>query len=143
MGAAHTHTPYGTPFAAKARMLEPISRESCTFFEDHALFDDEEVDIASTDGGKRVAAALGSTKAVILRNHGALTVGTTVDAAVGFFLQLERAAEVHVKVADAKPISAEAARAAYRLVGSEQTGRQLFEWLLRSTMPDPDVVLTR
>lgn len=143
VSAAHTHTPYGTPFAAKARLLEPISQESCTFFEDHALFDDEEVDIASTDGGKRIAAALGSTKAVILRNHGTLTVGTTVDSAVGFFMQLERSAEVHVKVADAKPISAEAARAAYRLVGSEQSGRQLFEWLLRSNVPDPDVVHTR
>ena len=48
-----------------------------------------------------------------------------------------------MKVSDAKPISAEAARAAYRLVGSEQTGRRLFEWLLRSTVPDPDVVLAR
>jgi ribulose-5-phosphate 4-epimerase/fuculose-1-phosphate aldolase len=142
VSAAHTHTPYGTPFAAKARLLEPISQESCTFFEDHALFDDEEVDIASTDGGKRIAAALGAMKAVILRNHGPLTVGMTVDAAVGFFLQLERAAEVHVKVTDATPISAQAARAAHRLVGSEQTGRQLFEWLLRSTVPDPDAVLT-
>ena len=121
----------------RRELLEPISQESCTFFEDHALFDDEEVDIASTDGGKRIAAALGSTKAVILRNHGPLTVGATVDSAVGFFVQLERAAEVHVKVADAKPISAEAARAAYRLVGSEQTGRQLFEWLLRTHVPDP------
>ena len=48
-----------------------------------------------------------------------------------------------MKVADAKPISAEAARAAHRLVGSEQTGRQLFEWLLRTRVPDPGVVLTR
>src|SRR5690242_16659566 len=138
VSTAHTHTPYGTPFAAKSRLLEPISQESCTFFDDHALFDDEEVDISSADGGKRIAAALGATKAVILRNHGPLTVGATVDSAVGFFLQFERAAEVHVKVADAQPISADAARAAYRLVGSEQTGRQLFEWLLRSTVPDPD-----
>jgi ribulose-5-phosphate 4-epimerase/fuculose-1-phosphate aldolase len=140
VSAAHIHTPYGTSFAAKAQLLEPISQESCTFFEDHSLFDDEEVDVASTAGGKRIAAALGSAKAVILRNHGPLTVGTTVDSAVGFFLQLERAAEVHVKVADARPISAEAARAAYRLVGSEQTGRQLFEWSLRTHIPDPAVV---
>ena len=140
VAAAHTHTPYGTPFAAQGRLLQPISQESCTFFGDHALFDDEEVNILTTDGGKRIAAALGETKAVILRNHGPLTVGTSVDSCVGFFLQLERAAEVHVKVPQARPISAAAAQHAYAALGSEATGWQLFQWLLRTLVPDPGVV---
>lgn len=140
VSAAHTHTPYGTPFAAQVRLLQPISQESCSFFEDHALFDDEEVDIASTEGGKRIGVALGTTKAVILRNHGLLTVGASVDSAVGFFLQMERAAEVHVKVPHAVPISDEAARSAYQGLGGETTGHQLFEWLLRTLVPDPTVV---
>lgn len=140
VSAAHTHPPYGTPFAAQVRLLRPISQESCSFFEDHALFGDEEVDIGSTEGDKRIGAALGNMKAVILRNHGLLTVDASLNSSVGFFLQMERAAEVHVKVPDAVSISDEAARAAYRGLGGETTGHQLFEWLLRTLVPDPSVV---
>jgi ribulose-5-phosphate 4-epimerase/fuculose-1-phosphate aldolase len=70
VSAAHCHTPYGTPFSATVTRLEPISQESCAFFDDHEIFDDEEVSIGSTDGGKRIAAAMGGARAAILRNHG-------------------------------------------------------------------------
>ena len=75
VSAAHVHTGWGTPFSAECRLLRPISQESCVFFENHALFDDEEVQIQSVDGGQRIANALGPHCAVILRNHGLLTVG--------------------------------------------------------------------
>src|SRR3954462_15565772 len=110
VSAAHCHTPYGTPFSASVTKLEPISQESCAFFGDHEIFDDEEVSIGSTDGGKRIAAAIGGTRAAVLRNHGLLTVGATVDAAVGSFLLMERCAEVQLKAQDARPIGAESAR---------------------------------
>ena len=48
VSAAHCHSPYGTPFAAQARLFEPLSQESCMFVFDQALFDDEELNIAST-----------------------------------------------------------------------------------------------
>ena len=115
-------------------------RNPDSFFRDHALFDDPEVDIRSTEGGKRIAAALGETKAVILRNHGLLAAGRSVDSAVGFFLQMERAAEVHLKVPDAKPIDDDAAQFSYEGLGGEATGWQLFQWLLRTLVPDPTVV---
>jgi ribulose-5-phosphate 4-epimerase/fuculose-1-phosphate aldolase len=128
--AAHTHTPYGTPFSAQVRQVEPISQEACAFFEDHAIFDDEELDIVSTDGGKRIAAALGSCKAVTLRNHGHLTVGGSVDEAVGWYVMFERVAEVHVKTGrDAKPISAEGAREVAKSISNPRDGRQVFKWL--------------
>ena len=59
VSACHVHTGWGTPFAAEVRPIEPISQESTIFFEDHALFDDEEVQIMSTGGGTRIAEALG------------------------------------------------------------------------------------
>ena len=52
VAAAHTHTQYGTPFAATAATFEMICQEATAFFGDHSLFDDEEVQILSTDGGK-------------------------------------------------------------------------------------------
>ena len=37
----HAHTEYGTAFAALGKALEPISQDSCAFFEDHAVILDE------------------------------------------------------------------------------------------------------
>ena len=42
------------------------------------------------DEGKRIAAALGENKAVILRNHGLLTVGHSVDEAAFWFFAMDR-----------------------------------------------------
>ncbi len=97
MCAAHTHTPYGTPWSASAEPFRMICQEAIAFFDDHGVFEDDEVDVQSTDGGKRIAAALGEGRGVILRNHGLLTVGNNVDEAIGWFLMIERVAEVHVK----------------------------------------------
>ncbi len=138
VAAAHCHTPYGTPFSTSVTRLEPISQEACAFFDDHEIFDDEEVDIKSTDGGKRIAAAIGDARAVILRNHGLLTVGTSVDAAVGFFLLMERCAEVQVKAHDPQLISAQAARQAHDGY-DEGAAWQVFQWAQRTLVPDVSV----
>jgi ribulose-5-phosphate 4-epimerase/fuculose-1-phosphate aldolase len=140
VSAAHTHTPFGTPFCALVEPLRPISQESTAFFEDHALFDDEEVNIVSTDGGKRIAQALGPHRAVLLRNHGTLTVGGSVDECVGWYVMLERTCEVHVKTPQGRPISDAAARIAKQSVGTVEAGWQVFQWLLRQHVPDPTVV---
>ena len=138
--ACHVHTGWGTPFSAEVRPILPISQESCIFFEDHAIFDDEEVQIQSTDGGRRIAEALGSCRAVILRNHGLLTVGGRVDECVGSFVHMERVAEVHMKARDAKPISDEAARFAQKDLVSFGPGRFAFFNLVKRHIPDPSVV---
>jgi ribulose-5-phosphate 4-epimerase/fuculose-1-phosphate aldolase len=93
VSATHVHTGWGTPFSAEVRPIEPITQESCVFFEDHAIFDDEEVQVQSTDGGERIAKALGQNRAIILRNHGLLTVGDSVAESVGSFVQMERVAD--------------------------------------------------
>ncbi len=129
--AAHVHTPWGTPFATERRMLEPISQESTVFFEDHALFDDEEVQVLSCDGGKRIAAALGECRAVILANHGLLTVGVSPADAAGWFVMMERVAEIQMKARHGQPISAEAARASRDGIVIGDYGWDLFNWAIR------------
>ena len=108
--AAHTHTPYGTPWSANAEPFQQIVQEATSFFERHAVYDGEDVNVQSTDGGKRIAVTLGEGHGVILRNHGLLTVGGSVDEAIGWFIMMERVAEVHVKAHRPQPISDEAAR---------------------------------
>ncbi len=140
VSAVHVHTGWGTPFAAEVRPVEPISQESCIFFEDHAIFDDEEIQVQSVDAGQRIAEALGSTRAVILRNHGLLTVGDSVAEAVGSFVLLERAAEAHMKARNAKPISAEGARFAKADLTKYGAGRVAFRSLVARHLGDPCVV---
>ncbi|NNE11131.1 MAG: ribulose phosphate epimerase, partial [Ilumatobacter sp.] len=139
--AAHTHTAYGTPWSATREPFGMICQEAVAFHRSHAVFIDGEVDIQSCDGGKRIAAALGDTKLVILGNHGLLTVGASVDEAVGWFLMAERVAEVHIKAgARARPISAEDADRSSVSIDTPAQGRRVFEWAVRSRVPDPTVV---
>jgi ribulose-5-phosphate 4-epimerase/fuculose-1-phosphate aldolase len=140
VSAAHVHTGWGTPFSAELRPIEPITQEACIFFEDHAIFDDEEVQVQSVEAGARIARALGSNRAVILRNHGLLTVGDGVSEAVGSFVIMERVAEAHMKAGDAKPISAEAARFAKADLIKYGAGRVGFRALIDRHIGDPSIV---
>jgi ribulose-5-phosphate 4-epimerase/fuculose-1-phosphate aldolase len=139
VSACHTHTPYGTPFATKRELLRPITQESCSFFERHSIFDDEELEVVSTDAGKRIAAALGDNLAVILANHGLLTTGGSVAEAVGWFIIMERVAESHVKAGDsAKPISNEGARIVRNTNGTSDFGWHPFQYLARRVITEAD-----
>jgi ribulose-5-phosphate 4-epimerase/fuculose-1-phosphate aldolase len=136
VSAVHVHTGWGTPFSAEARLLEPITQESCVFFEDHALFDDEEVQIQSVEAGQRIADSLGKTRAIILRNHGLLTVGDSVAEAVGSFVLMERVAESHMKVQNPRPISAAAARFARKDLTRHGIGKATFDSLIARHIGD-------
>jgi ribulose-5-phosphate 4-epimerase/fuculose-1-phosphate aldolase len=141
VSAVHVHTGWGTPFSAEVRPIQPITQEACIFFEDHAIFDDEEVQVQSVDGGKRIAVALGRNRAIILRNHGLLTVADRVDEAVGSFVHMERVAEAHMKARHAVPISDGAARFAKTDLTGHGAGRVAFASLVARHIPDPTVVL--
>ena len=60
------------------------------------MFDDYTGVVLDTEEGKRIAHALGDHKAVILRNHGLLTVGHSVDEAVWWFITMERSCQVQL-----------------------------------------------
>lgn len=141
VSAAHTHTPYGTPFSAQVRPVEAVSQEACLFVGDQALFDDEEVEVMSTAGGGRIADAMGDAQMIILRNHGLLTAGTTVGAAVGGFVLAERVAEVHIKAGtSARPISPEAVSRVRDYYADKDVALGAFNWLVADLVPDPTIV---
>ncbi len=140
VSAAHTHTQFGTPWSANVEPFRAISQESCAFVFDQAIFDDEEVEVLTVDGGRRIGEALGGNKLCILRNHGLLTVGRSVESAVGWFVMAERVAEVHVKSPAATPISDEAAKVAASTLGADDVGWRVFQWLRRDLVPDTAAV---
>ena len=140
IAAAHTHTQWGTPFSAERRLLGPITQEACMFHDDHSLFDDEEVQVLSLDGGKRIASALGSNLAVILANHGLLTTGPGVAEATAAFVTMERVCEAILKAPAAKPISAASAAIAKQGLRAPESFRAAFGDLVDRHIPDPGVV---
>ena len=91
--AAHSHSMYGKTFSTMGRLIEPITQDSCAFFEDHTLFDDYTGVVYETSEGDRIAEALGDKKAVILKNHGLLTTGNTIDGTLWLFLSMERSCQ--------------------------------------------------
>ena len=104
VAAAHSHSTHGRALSALGRKLEPITQDVCAFYQDHGLFDDYTGVVTDLEEGKRIAAALGDHKAVILRNHGLLTVGDTVDAAAWWFITMERSCQVQLLAQAAGPV---------------------------------------
>ena len=143
--AAHTHSRYGRAWSTLGRLLDPITQDACAFFEDHGLFDDYTGVVVDTEEGKRIAHALGGHKAAILRNHGLLTVGHTVDEAAWLFITMERTAEVQLLAEAAGTpvlIEEEMARKTSQQVGSHAAGWFSFQPLYDKIVADqPDLLL--
>ncbi|MBL7631042.1 class II aldolase/adducin family protein [Frankia sp. CN6] len=81
ISAVHTYGLYGRTWAALGHLLDPISQDTCAFYQDQDVPDDYTGVALEQEEGKKLAAALGDHKAVLLRNHGVLTVGHSVDEA--------------------------------------------------------------
>ena len=89
IAAAHTHSTWGKAWSALGRSLQPLSQDGCAFYQDHCVFDDFTGVVLDTSEGERIAARLGPRKAAILKNHGILTAGPSVQAAAWWYVALE------------------------------------------------------
>jgi ribulose-5-phosphate 4-epimerase/fuculose-1-phosphate aldolase len=98
VAAAHAHSVYGKAWSAFGRKLDPLTQDSLFFYEDQAVYTDYNGVVVTTDEGDSIAAALGDNRTVILQNHGHLTVGGSVEAAVWRYIAFEDAARVQLLV---------------------------------------------
>ena len=130
IAAAHSHSLYGKAWSALGRLLDPLTQDSAAFYDDHALFEEFSGVVLDTSEGEKIAKALGPGKAVILQNHGILTVGQSVEAAVWRYLALENACQVQLLAEAAgptKPMPPEVARHTASQVGGEAGGFWAFQ----------------
>jgi ribulose-5-phosphate 4-epimerase/fuculose-1-phosphate aldolase len=126
IAAAHSHSLYGKTWSSLGRLLDPLTQDSCAFYEDHALFDDFTGVVYDIEEGRRICEALGNHKAVILRNHGLLTVGHTVDEAAWWFITMERTCQSQLLAeAAGRPIKIRHESAA---LTQQQIGNHLAGW---------------
>ncbi|MGB7181004.1 MAG: class II aldolase/adducin family protein [Burkholderiaceae bacterium] len=96
----HTHTRAGMAVAALKSGLLPISMTSTRFFDRVAYHSYEGVSLYEGER-ERLLQSLGNKKAMILRNHGLLTVGRTVPEAFLNLYRLERACQIQLDAAAA------------------------------------------
>ncbi|MDX1269359.1 MAG: class II aldolase/adducin family protein, partial [Oceanisphaera sp.] len=99
IAAAHAHSVNGRAWSALGRLLPMHTQDHTMFWNDQVLVvDGGGAIVAEPESGEAMAAQLGNKKAMIHQNHGFITVGASVDAAAWWFIALERAAEVSLKV---------------------------------------------
>jgi ribulose-5-phosphate 4-epimerase/fuculose-1-phosphate aldolase len=96
VAAAHTHSVHGKAFSSLGIPLDPITQDACAFYDDHGLYADYSGVVNDTEEGRRIGVALGDAKAVILRNHGLLTVGASVAEAAWYFITMERSCQAQL-----------------------------------------------
>ena len=144
VAAAHAHSIYGKVWSSLGRLLDPLTQDACAFYKDHTVFYDYRGVVLDSSEGKRIANALGENKAVILRNHGLLTVGHSVDEAAWWFICLERACQVQVlakAVGRTISIDPDNARLTQSQVGSHSAGwfsfQPLYDKIVRE---EPDLL---
>ncbi|MBW4430490.1 MAG: class II aldolase/adducin family protein [Pelatocladus maniniholoensis HA4357-MV3] len=144
VAAAHAHSLYGKSWSSLGRLLDPLTQDACMFYEDHSLFDDYTGVVLELEEGKRIAQTLGNNKAVILKNHGLLTVGHSVDEAAWWFITMEHTCQAQLLAEAAgkpEPIKHEYASIAQSQVGSHYMGwfsfQPLYEMIVRQ---EPDLL---
>src|SRR3954451_2073148 len=144
VAAAHTHSTFGRAWSTQGKLLDPITQDVCAFYDDHALFDDYTGVVLDTEEGKRIAHALGESKAVILRNHGLLTVGHSVEEAAWWFVSMDRSCQAQLLAEAAGTpilIDEDMARLTHGQVGSHISGHfsfsPMYAWI---TAQEPDLL---
>ncbi len=138
IAAAHAHSVHGKAWSSLRRQLDPLTQDACAFYGDHGLFDDYAGVVLDLEEGKRIAHALGEYKAVILSNHGLLTVGrTSVDEAAWWFITMERTCQAQLLAEAAGApvlIDPDQAEKTALLVGPPMAGwrafQPLYEWIV-------------
>ncbi len=97
VSAAHAHSVYGKAWSSLGRLLDPLTQDSCVFYEDHTVITDEGgAVVLEVEAARSVVAGFGAGKAAIHQNHGLFTVGESVDAAAFWFITMERSCQAQL-----------------------------------------------
>jgi len=94
----HTHPTYGIALSATGQTLKCYSQPGALFYDALGTYDDTINLIRTHAMGAGVARALGSGRAVLLKNHGVTVTGATIAEAVICTLMLENGAKVQLLV---------------------------------------------
>lgn len=144
IAAAHAHSVYGKAFSSLGIQLDPLTQDSCAFYEQNVVIADHGGAVVfEEEAGRDFARAFGQYRAAIHQNHGHFTVGASVDEAVFWFVCFERCAQAQLAAMAAgtpKLIPHESAVYTRENAGSAITGWMHFQPLWQEICrTDPDL----
>jgi ribulose-5-phosphate 4-epimerase/fuculose-1-phosphate aldolase len=145
IAVAHAHTIHGRAFSALDQELLPIIQESCAFYDNHVVFREYKGLVVERVESERIAEVLGQHRAVILRHHGLITVGGSVEETAWWFHTMERACQMQMLAQAAgtpRVMSEEEAVLAARQFGSPNMARLGFRLIAEQIVDDEPDVLT-
>lgn len=112
----HTHSPFATSFAIRGEAIPAYTTTAANVFgesvpcSDYAAIGEHEI-------GKEIVKHIGSGPAILLRNHGVFTVGSSIEKALKAAVILEEVAEyayyATLQEPNIKPLSEEVVAACY------------------------------
>src|SRR5262245_27386915 len=92
----HTHPPYGIALSATGRPLRAYSHPGALFHNAVGTYTDTMKLIRTPEMGAGVARALGAGRVVLLKNHGVVVTGASIEEAVISIIMLENAAMIQM-----------------------------------------------
>lgn len=91
VSAAHTHSIYGRTWSTFGRLVDPLTAEAAVFYKSHIIYDSFE-----NGEGSNLAKVVNNNKAVLMKNHGILTIGKTVDEVAYWFISFEKVCQAQL-----------------------------------------------
>jgi ribulose-5-phosphate 4-epimerase/fuculose-1-phosphate aldolase len=138
----HAHSVFGKAWSSLGRPLDPITQDSCVFFEQQAVIRDPRVTLDRASAAA-FADGLGDNRYAIQVGHGLFTTGETIDEAAWWFVAMDQACQVQLLAEAAgtperwpDPL----ARALVGALGSHEFGWMSFQTLWDDIIDsDPDL----
>lgn len=132
--ACHAHSVHGKAWSVFGKELDMMTQDSLRFYKSHSVYPNFGGVVLDREEGRRIATTLGNGKAIILQNHGLLTVGQSVDEAAFWFISLDKTCHAQL-LADAAAASGlkkimieeEEAKFSYEQVGLAEKGWLAFQ----------------
>jgi len=101
----HVHPPLTSAFSSAQAELKPLNQEGVLFAGGVPIHESPEL-VTDSDEGAKLARTLGSHSAVVLRNHGVVTVGPRIEEACLNALFFEGALRIQRMAGEFGPITA-------------------------------------
>ena len=131
----HTHPAHAVAFSSLGVPLKPISNDSVVFAEGVPVFSETTDLIVDQARGKAVAKCLGGHGALLLRNHGIVTAGRSIEEAVFLAIKLEKACRLQLMAETAGGpklfVKDEDLKAKGQRAGRSDTRKNVFNYLVR------------
>ena len=136
----HTHAPYAALLSAQDDTITPLTTEG-GYFSDASVpvFEADSAHISDLGQATAMATSMMSGLALLLRNHGLVSCGTTLAQAVVVALFLERAARQQIHAASSglnfRPAAGSAMKGRAAMLQSSSFVGQTFDYYVRRTTP--------